>query len=830
MSTIAQQIPQTDAGKVRYVDVILPLAVPGTFTYALPLDGPPVVAGMRVAVPFGRGQKLYGALVLRVHDQHPGYAKVRPILSALDNMPVVLPEQLALWERMASHYLCSLGEVMIAALPAQLSLSSETRLVAGPNVEVDVPGEGRSVILLQALEDRHVITLAEAGELLGLKDPMPTVKRLMDRGALLLEEQLKEDWKPRMAKFIRLAPEHTNETALHKWFDQLEKAPKQLHVLMRFVELSRCLSDAPKEVEQAKLIHASNSTTSVLKQLITKGLFQPYEREVGKPSDESLQQPLPELSRAQQAALDSIESGFTAHDILLLRGVTSSGKTEIYTTLIERAILRKEQVLYLLPEIALTTQIIARLRRRFGDRIAVFHSRMAQHERTALWMLCLGKNAPEIVVGARSAIFLPYRDLGLIVVDEEHDTSYKQHDPAPRYNARDMAVLLGGLHGAKVLLGSATPSMESQHNASIGKYGRVDLLERYGAVQLPVITRVDLRDSAKRKLMRGYFSSTLIDSIQQALAKREQVIIFQNRRGYVPVWQCETCNWVPECDQCDVSLTYHKQQHQLRCHYCGRHYPPPTHCGHCNSPRLRMLGFGTEKIEEELGELFPEAKIVRMDQDTTRRKHALERILTAFGQGAVDILVGTQMVTKGLDFDHVSTVGIINADKLLHFPDLRSHERAFQLMAQVAGRSGRRKQAGAVIIQAQDVLHPVLELVVNNDVEGMYKRELEHRLAHGYPPFTRLVQLTLKHRYEEKVAATAGILATALQAGLGDRVLGPEIPVVSRIRDKHLRRLLIKLDRNRHNSEKQFVSDTIDRVFGEPEHRPVQLVTDVDPM
>lgn len=815
---------------MEYVDVILPLAVPGYFTYEVPMDLGTVTPGVRVAVPFGRGRKLYGGVVRRVHTERPPYPKVRKVLSVLDTAPVVLPEQLELWDRMAEHYLCSHGEVMIAALPAHLSLSSETRLVAGPEVATDIPGEGRAVLLLQALEDNRVVTLEQAGELLGLKDPLPVVKRLMERGALLLEEQLKEDWKPRMATYVRLAPGNATEEALHAWFDRLERAPKQLKMLMRFVELSRCLGDDPKEVERAKLVHASEATTAVVKQLAEKGLFELYQREVGRPDPEKGQRAMPELSPAQTEALRSVRSAFEKQDVVLLRGVTSSGKTELYTALIAAELERVHQVLYLLPEIALTTQIIARLRERFGDRIEVFHSRMSQNERTALWMRCLSTDPPAIIVGARSALFLPYKGLGLIVVDEEHDTSYKQHDPAPRYNARDMAVLLGGLHGSKVLLGSATPSMESQHNARTGKYGHVELLQRYGEVRLPVITRVDLRDAAKRKRMRGHFTSTLIDGIQQALDKREQVIIFQNRRGYVPVWQCESCSWVPECDHCDVSLTYHKQQHQLRCHYCGRHYPPPTHCGSCGSPRLRMLGFGTEKIEEELSEFFPDAKVARMDQDTTRGKHALERILTAFGQGGVDILVGTQMVTKGLDFDHVSTVGILNADKLMRFPDFRAHERAFQLMAQVAGRSGRRKNAGLVIIQAQEVGHPVLELVVQHDVDGMYEREIEHRRAHGYPPFTRLIQLTLKHRQEERVAATASALALALQEQLGDRVLGPEIPVVSRVRDKHLRRLLIKIGRQRHHSEKEFVRDTIDRVFGDPAHSRVQLVTDVDPM
>ena len=813
-----------------FADVILPLAVPGTFTYALSNELAQVEAGMRVAVPFGRGNKLYGGVVHRVHANAPAGRKVRSVLSVLDALPIVRQEQLALWEGIARHYMCTMGEVMLAALPAQLTLSSETRLVAGPRVDQDFSDNPGAVFLLQALEEGQVMTLSQAGELLGLKNPLPAVKRLMDGGALLLEEQLKEDWKPRMAAYVRLAPEARSEESLHVWFDRLVKAPKQLHVLMRFVELSRCLSEDPIEVERAKLMHASGATSAVLNQLVEKGLLERYEREVGRPDPARGMTEMPKLSAAQSQALDEVKAAWHDRDVVLLRGVTSSGKTEIYTTLIAEALEREQQVLYLLPEIALTTQIITRLRERFADHIAVFHSRMSQHDRTTLWMQCLGPDAPRVIIGARSALFLPYRNLGLVIVDEEHDPSYKQHDPAPRYNARDMAVILGGLHGGKVLLGSATPSMESHYNARTGKYGYVELLVRFGDVRMPVITRVDLRDATKRKLVRGHFTATLIDSIQLALDRREQVIIFQNRRGYVPVWQCETCGWVPECDQCDVSLTYHKFHHQLRCHYCGRQYPPPTHCGSCGGSRLRMLGFGTEKIEEELGELFPTATIARMDQDTTRGKNAMERILTAFGHGAVNILVGTQMVTKGLDFDHVSTVGILNADNLMRFPDFRAHERAFQLMAQVAGRSGRRKEAGSVIIQAQDVNHPVLDLVVLHDVDGMFERELEHRKAHGYPPFLRLVQLTLKHRREDRVAATAFALANALRERSGDLILGPEIPVVSRIRDKHLRRLLVKLPRSDHQQSKDKVRDTIDLIFSDPAHSAVQLVTDVDPM
>ena len=815
-----------------FVDVILPLAVPGLFTFALPSDVGEVRAGMRVVVPFGRGAKLYGALVRRVHDEVPTGRSARVVLSVLDTAPIVTDIQLDLWERIAEHYLCSMGEVMIAALPAQLTLSSETRIVANPATVHAAAKDQRTAHLIDALLDQEVLTMQQASELLGLKDPLPVVKRLMEQGTLLLEEELKDEWKPRMLTYVRLTGVSQSEEALHAWFDKLEKkAPKQLHLLMRYVEVSRCMSEDPVEVERNKLLHVSGSTPAALKQLVEKGLFETYEREAGLPSLTAVDKPGPTLSQAQANALDEVRAAFTAKDVVLLRGVTSSGKTELYVTLIDEVIRRGEQVLYLLPEIALTTQIIERLRARFGEHIAVFHSRMSQHERTGLWMrMAKRSDAPSIIVGARSALFLPYHDLKLVVVDEEHDPSYKQHDPAPRYDARDMAIVLASLHGAKTLLGSATPSMESQHNAHHGKYGSAQLLSRYGDVEMPAIQRVDLRDAQKRKTMRGHFSTTLIDTVQQALAKREQAIIFQNRRGYVPVWQCEACGWIPECDHCDVSLTYHKRDHRLRCHYCSRHYPPPERCGSCGGARLRMLGFGTEKIEEELKELFPDARVARMDQDTTRGKNALDRIITGFAQGAIDILVGTQMVTKGLDFEHVSVVGILNADNLMRFPDFRAHERAFQLMAQVAGRSGRRKKAGTVIIQAFEVQHPVLDLVVHHDVEGMYARELEHRRTHGYPPFTRLVRLTLKHRNEERVASAAFALTHALSERLGDRVLGPEIPSVAWVNDKHIRNLMVKLRRSAHHEEKQFVRDTIDRVLADPAHRAVQLITDVDPM
>lgn len=815
-----------------YADIILPLAVPGTFTYEVP-EGmmARVHPGHRVVVAFGQGRKMYSGLVLRTHGELPEGRIARPIMEVLDETPVATGEQLALWQAISDHYMCALGEVMLAAMPGPLMLSSSTRLVAAPETSPAWTGNPRRDLLLDALQHRHELSLKEAGELMGVKDPMPVIKKLMESGALMLAEELKDTWTPRTERYVRLAESASGEEALHHWFDTLERAPKQLHLLMRYIELSRCLSDDPREVKRDALLKRSDASAAELKRLCEKGVFEIEERPAGVPSDEAVSKPAPVLSEAQAKALRAVRTAFADKPTVLLHGVTASGKTELYMELIDEVVRRGDHVLYLLPEIALTTQIIARLRARFGEQVAVFHSRLSQRERTELWMRMLrGPGMHPVVVGARSALFLPFGSLGLVIVDEEHDPSYKQHDPAPRYNARDMALVLAGLHGAKVLLGSATPSMESLYNARTGKYGFAALPVRFGDAALPTIVKVDVADLQRRKRMRGNFSDTLITGIEQALARKEQVIIFQNRRGYVPAWQCETCGWVPECDHCDVSLTYHKRDHGLRCHYCGRRYPPPTSCAACGSHRLRMVGLGTEKVEEELALLLPEARIARMDQDTTRGRHGFERLLARFGEGAIDILVGTQMVTKGLDFDQVTVVGILSADNLMRFPDLRAHERAFQLMAQVAGRSGRKRDPGTVYIQGRDIHHPLIELVAQHDVEGMYARELPLRQAHGYPPFSRMVRIVLKHKDEARVQASADVLARALRGKLGDRVLGPEPPTVARVRDKHLRALLLKLERGHYRAEKNFLRDVIDRIFAEAPHRSVQLQVDVDPL
>jgi primosomal protein N' (replication factor Y) len=824
--------PYTCGPLSRFADIIIPLAVPGLFTYELPETIAALAKpGMRTVVPMGKGRTLYTGVIRRLHNEPPPGLVPRHAVELLDGEPVVTETQLVFWEAIAAHYMCTPGEVLVAALPGSLLLSSSTKVMAAAGPRPAWSGDTRKEMLLDALEARHELTLKEAGEVLGLKDPMRIVKRYLEEGVLTTAEEMGKGYKPRMDRYVALTAAFSTEEAMHALFDQLERAPKQLHLLMRYIELSRFFSDDPRPVRREQLLRSSDAVPADLKRLVDKGVFAVEERPAGDPPDQFGKPKHSTLSPAQAATLQQVRDGFDAKSTVLLQGVTASGKTELYMQLIEEAVERGEQVLYLLPEIALTTQIIGRLRARFGDRVAVSHSRLSQRERAELWMQMLREpDRRPVIVGARSALFLPFTKLGLVVVDEEHDPSYKQHDPAPRYHARDMAQVLAGLHGAKTLLGSATPSMESLFNAKHGKYGFARLDVRHGDAVLPTIIRVDLNEAQKRKQMRGHFSKELLAGIEQALARKEQVIIFQNRRGYVPAWQCESCGWVPECEHCDVSLTYHKHDHGLRCHYCGRRYTPPVKCPACASNRLRMVGLGTEKVEEELALVLPEARGARMDQDTTRGKHAFERLLQRFGDGAIDILVGTQMVTKGLDFEQVTVIGIINADNLMRFPDLRAHERAFQLMAQVAGRSGRKKDPGQVYIQARDIHHPLIGLVAAHDVDGMYARELPLREAHGYPPYSRMVRLLLKHKDVARVDAAAHALAQDLRTRLGDRVLGPEPPTVARVRDKHLRAILLKLDRRRYQTEKAFLREVIDQLFADPKHRPVQLVVDVDPL
>lgn len=819
-----------------FADVLLPLAFAGALTYAVPPAMINQVApGRRVVVPLGRGrEKAYTAIVLHVHGKAPQEVKPKSIITMLDKSPLVNTYQLDLWMDMAAHYLCGPGEVMAAALPNVFMLTSESRISASGTTVPEGRLSDRALRVLDALEQQPVLTMEALREVVGTGDATTTVNELIAAGAVTMAEELKERYAEPTEKYVRLGAKSNTEELLHQWFDALERkgSEKQQRALMKFVELSGCFGPRERPVKRTALQKSSGVDAAVIKQLEKKGVLEIFDRkEEVAPGSSVSGGIVVDFSPAQTQAMQDVRARMTEHAVTLLRGVTASGKTEIYVQLISDAIARGEQVLYLLPEIALTTQVIGRLRKWFGDRVLVYHSRLSQSERAGIWKRMLEDPfSSPIVLGARSAVLLPFSKLGLVVVDEEHEPSYKQQDPAPRYHARDTAILLARQHNAKVLLGSATPSMESMYNARSGKYGQAELLSRFGDAPMPVIETIDLADARKRKQMRGHFAQALLDKITGALAQREQVILFQNRRGYVPLWQCEICDWTPECEQCDVSLTYHKRRHRLSCHYCGREYEPPTACAKCGSRRLRMLGFGTEKVEEDLALIFPEARIARMDQDTTRGKHAYHRILTDFSEGAIDILVGTQMVTKGLDFDHVNLVGVLSADGLLRFPEFRAHERAFQLMAQVAGRAGRRNKAGTVAVQTHDPGHPVIGFVKHHDVEGFYEREIEQRHKHLYPPFSRLVRLTLKHVKEERVIATAQALTDALRPIFGERVLGPETPAVARVRTLYLRNVLVKLQRGAHHTEKEALRDVIDRLFAEKAHAAVRLITDVDPV
>ncbi|MCB0793861.1 MAG: primosomal protein N' [Flavobacteriales bacterium] len=816
----------------QYAYVIVPVAVKGPFTYALDPQGTAVGRGMRVVVPFGTGRKLYTGIVVRTHDQAPGSTRTRKVHSVLDQEAIVPERVIRFWMDMANHYLCSAGEVMLAAMPAQLVLNSSTRICTTASTPTYPAGNAGEAIFLSALEDQGRLSIEQAGELLGVKDPLRKIKDLIEAGAVGLEEHVRDTFRPRTKRMVRLAESARDEASLRTWFDTLEKAPKQLAILMRFIELGRGQRTGEQLINTPHLLKSAGADRSALRTLIAKGLFEEVQVQDGlEPTDPIGPAELPTLSQAQSRALAEVRERFGTHPVVLLQGVTGSGKTELYMHLIQEALDQGGQVLYLLPEIALTKLSVQRLRNRFGEHVHLFHSRLTPHQRAELWSkLASDKGGRAIVLGVRSALLLPFQDLHLIIVDEEHDPSFKQHKPAPRYNARDMAVTMASPDRVRVLLGSATPSLESAFNARTGKYGFVKLTERYGGSTLPEVVTVDLREAQKKKRLKGHFSPQLLQAVDRAVQRREQVILFQNRRGYSPIWQCTSCGHIPGCAHCDVSLTYHKRDHDLRCHYCGCNYEPPTACPECRSGTLRMLGSGTERIEEELTGLLPEVRVARLDQDTARGKHAVEQLMSRFDDGELDVLVGTQMVTKGLDLDRVSLVGIMNADRLWGFPDLRAHERAFQLMAQVAGRSGRRRDPGQVIIQAYDIAHPVLQFVLQHDVDGFTDRELEHRRVLGYPPFSRMVRFTLKHRKEGLVAAAAAHMARELRHHFGDRALGPEVPAVAWVRDQHIRNILVKLRRSDHAREKALLAGVFEHMVRSEEHGRVRIIADVDPM
>ena len=816
----------------RYVDVILPLPLPKSFTYSLPDEyAEEVKIGCRVVVPFGR-KKFYTAIVRNVHYCAPTEYEVKDISTLLDASPILLPNQFKFWEWIADYYLCTQGDVYKAALPSGLKLESETIVEYNPDFVADAPLPEREqrILDLLAVDSQQCVTKLEKDS--GVKNILTAIKSLLDKEAIFVKEELRRTYKPKTEARVRLAGT-ADEKRLHILFDILSRAPKQLALLMKYVECSGILGDgAPKEISKKELLQRANVAPAVLNGLVDKKIFEIYYHEIGRlDKQEKEVVEVNALNEFQQQAYDEIVQSFREKNVCLLHGVTSSGKTEVYIHLIEQAIRQGKQVLYLLPEIALTTQITERLQRVFGSRLGIYHSKFPDAERVEIWRKQLGENGYDIILGVRSSVFLPFRNLGLVIVDEEHENTYKQQDPAPRYHARSAAIVLAAMYGAKTLLGTATPSIESWQNAMDGKYGFVQLKERYKEIQLPEIIPVDIKELHRKKRMVGQFSPLLIQYMKEALEQKEQVILFQNRRGFAPMIECRTCGWVPKCKNCDVSLTYHKGINQLTCHYCGYTYQLPKACPACEGTELVNRGFGTEKIEDDIKVLFPEAAVARMDLDTTRTRSAYEKIIADFEQGKTDILIGTQMVSKGLDFDHVSVVGILNADTMLNYPDFRSYERAFQLMAQVAGRAGRKNKRGRVVLQTKSIEHPIIHQVIANDYEDMVGGQLAERQMFHYPPYYRLVYVYLKNHNEALLDQMAAVMANKLRAVFGSRVLGPDKPPVARIQTLFIKKIVVKIEQIAPMGRARELLLRIQREMIEDEHyKSLIIYYDVDPM
>jgi len=818
-----------------FADVIVPQALPRMLTYRVPqfMNGL-LSVGQRVVVPLGKNKLLTG-VIRSVHKQVPLEYEAKYIDSILDDYPLVHEHQLRLWEWMADYYCCTVGEVMNAALPAGLKLTSETKFML---LEFDeaIELEQREETIVDALRSRERMTMQDISDLLDLKNVQPLLKSLIAKRVLISEEEIKEKFKPKITEFVSLGVAADSEQKLSELFNELEKrrAQKQSDALMVYLRLSEWDKGDKKPVERLKLQQAAVINASVIAAMQEKNIFSIEAKETGRLSSHLLASDQPKsLSEAQQAAADKIKEEWQTKEVCLLHGVTSSGKTEVYAHLIEKAIAQNKQVLFLLPEIALTTQIIHRLRKYFGKRVGVFHSGYSDNERTEVWQKVLSDVPGEcdIILGARSALFLPFTRLGLIIVDEEHEQSYKQYDPNPRYHARDSAIWLAAQFGAKVLLGSATPSVETFWNAKQNRYGLATLDKRFGGIELPEVILSDIRSELKAKTMKEHFTSALLDEMKRVLAAGEQIILFQNRRGYTPLWECMACGEVPKCTRCDVALTYHKHAHQLKCHYCGYSKQPIQTCNVCGSHEMKMLGFGTEKIEDDIQTFLPDVKVQRMDLDTTRSKTGYQKIISDFESGHIQILVGTQMVTKGLDFDNVSLVGILNADKMLNYPDFRSIERGFQIMMQVSGRAGRKNKRGKVLIQTYNPEHWLLDMVVMSDYYSFYNKEINERQHYGYPPFVRMMQITLKHKEEDVVKQAATEVGKTLRPMLGEYLFGPEEPYIKRINNYYRQQFIIKLEKKPGMGElKHGIVAKVKETILTSEFKSVRIAFDVDPV
>lgn len=820
--------PLHPATESLYIKVLLPLALPKPYTYLVTPDlcgG--VREGARVEVEFGP-KKRYSAIVLEVGSEKPEGYSPKPILSIIDEVPIALPGQLRFWQWLASYYCCTLGEVMVAALPSHFKLASETIVTLGPLYEEGHPGlDDKEYLITEALSIQQELTLQNIQDILQQRTILPLVRKMLDKKIITLKEDLKEKYKPKMVVCVRMQePYASNPSLLQDAFEKLGRADRQIEALMAYIQLSR----QHHFVRREDLYKAARIDTTVLKALIKKEILEVYEREVSRlGSYEEATTEVPELSVQQERALRELKEIFKSKDIALLNGVTGSGKTRVYMELIREAIQRNEQILYLLPEIALTTQIIERLKKIFGNDVAVYHSRFNNNERIEIWQQVM--QGKPLVLGARSALFLPFKRLKWIIVDEEHDPSFKQQDPNPRYHGRDAAIYLASLCGAKVLLGSATPSLESYFNAKRGKYGLVEMPERFGGLKMPALQLVDMKTELQHNRLSGHFSQPLLEALRQTLDRGEQAILFQNRRGFAPAYRCETCGWHAGCIHCDVSMTYHQKNQLLKCHYCNYQARLPQSCPACGSMKLTLKGFGTEKVEEELKVHFPETSIARMDFDTVRTRNAHAQIIQDFEEGRTQILIGTQMVTKGLDFERVGLVGILSADQLLQFPDFRATERAFQMMTQVSGRAGRKHRQGLVLIQAMDISNPVIREVLANDYLAFYQRESEERTRFQYPPYFRLLRITLKHAQPDLVNAAAEKMLERLHPRFGSRLQGPALPPVARVRGLYLLDFLLKLERDhpRLADAKTLILQASAELNAQPGMSGVRVAVDVDP-
>lgn len=812
---------------MKFAEVILPLALPKNYTYAVPahMEGA-LQVGCRVAVQLGR-QKKYAGIVKAIHEQAPLEYKTKPLLDMLDKDPVLYPTQLAFWSWIAAYYMCSEGEVLNAALPAHLKLASETLLLINDAYGDDFTLlDDDEYLVAEALHVRKELRVEEVQMILDKAEVYSVIKKLIEKKVCLVYEELKEVYKEKKENYVRLQEAYQEEEQLAALFNDMGRAPKQMELLLAYLHLLKTQG----EVLQNELLKKSGATTAQLKGLVDKNVLWIEKKVVDRvPMGKTIASLDFEMSPAQAAALEEVRTHFLEKQVTLLHGVTSSGKTQLYVKLIEEYLQTGKQVLYLLPEIALTAQIIRRLQKHFSGKIGIYHSRFNNNERVEIWNK-VKSGEIQIVLGARSSLLLPFKDLALVILDEEHDASYKQQDPAPRYHARDAAIYYAALFKAKVLLGSATPALESYYNAQQGKYGLVNLTERFGGIEMPAIEIIDVKKEMAEKTMDGNFTTALKTAITESIAAQKQVILFQNRRGYAPFLLCTTCGWIPHCKQCDVSLTYHRHLDKLHCHYCGTRYPYVYTCAACGSQTLIPKSFGTEKIEEDLQRVFPEARIARMDVDAVRNKDSHNKMIQLLEERSIDILVGTQMVVKGLDFDNVNLVGILSADSLLSYPDFRVNERAFQMMEQVSGRAGRKHDKGKVLIQASNTRHPVLQYVTAHDYVAMYQAEIAERQEFGYPPFFRLVKITLRHKNQLVAEQAAQILSSWLQPHIGQQLVGPAAPLVGKVRNNYLQEMLIKLPRDSKTiaHTKQLLKEYFIKLLAEKKFRSVSIVPDVD--